>query len=232
MKSHGVATLGVLSLFVIGCASAGEDTPDLGDDGSGDQGGGDQGGGDQGGGDDQGGGGGGGGTSCTETSRSLLTNGNFDMAPMGMGWNQTPIDPQYPLISDASSLVQSAPNTAWLAGMAQANADDDMYQEVTVPATATALRLTGFYEVRTQELLPIPFDLADITLENSSGTVLESVLSLDNAAATTAWTAIDFAFPTVHAGQTVRLRLASSSDTSGVTNFFFDSLDLVATDCQ
>jgi hypothetical protein len=151
---------------------------------------------------------------------------------MGMAWNETPIDPEYPLITDSSSLVQSAPNTAWLAGLAQAEAEDEMYQDVTVPATATALRLTGFYEVRTQEFLPFPIDLAEITLEDSNGTVLETVLALDNSGATSAWTAIDFAFPAAHAGQTLRLRLASSSDDADVTNFYFDSLDLVATDCQ
>lgn len=234
MKFPGtVAKLGVLSVFLVGCASGGVDSTqtDIGDDDpqlpdpnvdDDDD--------DQGGGGGGSGGGGGGGSGCVTTTTSLLSNGDFDSAPMGMGWTETPIDPAYPLITDDQTIAESAPNMAWLGGIAQANAYDEMYQEVTVPAGTTSLRLTGYYSVTSDEFPLLAFDFGQIWLETASGD--EVALDLDNTSLAFDWTDISFDFAAPHAGETVRLYLATDSDEDAVTNFFFDSLDLIATSCQ
>ena len=168
---------------------------------------------------------------CTVTTINLLTNPSFDMTPMGMGWIEAPIDPLYPIITADGTLVKSAPNKAWMGGLARANANDTLYQEVAVPAGTTALALKGFYEVRTQELFGA-YDRGKVELVQPGGTLIQQAIEIDNTDATTAWTALAFTFSAPHAGQTVRLRLSTASDTTDVTSFFFDSLELNATVCQ
>jgi len=168
---------------------------------------------------------------CTVTTINLLTNPSFDMTPMGMGWVQAPIDPMYPIITADGTLVKSAPNKAWMGGLARANANDTLYQEVTVPAGATALSLKGFYEVRTQELFGA-YDRGKVELVQTGGALIQQAFATDNTNATTAWTSLAFNFSTPHAGETLRLRLSTASDTTDVTSFFFDSLELNATVCQ
>lgn len=169
---------------------------------------------------------------CTVMTRNLLTNPSFDATPIGMGWVQAPIDPLYPIITADGTLVQSAPNKAWMAGLARAAANDTLYQDVTVPAGATALVLTGYYEIRTQELGTTPYDNAKVELVQTGGALIQQALAKSNANATTAWTALQFTFATPHAGETIRLRLSTASDSTYSTSFFFDSLALTATYCQ
>jgi len=169
--------------------------------------------------------------SCTVMTINLLSNPAFDMTPMGMGWVQAPIDPLYPIITADGTLVKSAPNKAWMGGLARANANDTLYQEVTVPAGTTALALKGFYEVRTQELFGV-YDRGKIELVQPGGTLIQQAFATDNTNATTAWTSLAFNFSTPHAGETVRVRLSTASDATDVTSFFFDSLELNATVCQ
>jgi len=168
---------------------------------------------------------------CTTTQTNLLANPAFDMAPVGMGWVQAPIDPMFPIITPDGTLVQSAPNKAWMGGLARANANDTLYQEVTVPAGTTTLALTGFYEVRTQELFGA-YDRGKIELVQTGGTLIQQAFAIDNTNDTTAWTPLQFTFSAPHAGETVRIRLSTASDTTDATSFFFDSLALTATSCQ
>ncbi len=171
-------------------------------------------------------------TGCQTMTRNLLTNPAFDMTPIGTGWTQTPINATYPIITADGTIVQSTPNKAWMGGLAQANAIDSLYQDVMVPAGTTSLVLTGFYEIRSGELLNLPYDYVDVDLTTTTGTVLQSVLALDNSDKTTAWTPINVTFTQAYAGQTVRLRFQSESDDSYATSFYFDSLALTATYCQ
>ncbi len=168
---------------------------------------------------------------CTVTTTNLLINASFDGTPVGTGWVQAPIDPLYPIITADGTLVQSAPNKAWMAGLARANANDTLYQDITVPAGATALALTGYYEIRTQELVGV-FDRAKIELVQTGGALIQQAFAKDNTHATTAWTALQFTFATPHAGETIRLRLSTTSDPTDSTSVFFDSLALTATICQ
>ena len=168
---------------------------------------------------------------CTVTTTNLLANPSFDMTPVGMGWVQAPIDPLYPIITADGTLVQSAPNKAWMAGIARANANDTLHQDIAVPASATALTLTGFHEIRTQELVGA-YDRAKVELTQTSGTLIQEAFNKHNGNATTAWTAFQFTFAAPHAGQTVRLRLSTTSDPTESTSFYFDSLALTATVCQ
>lgn len=171
---------------------------------------------------------------CTTTSVELLMNPAFDATPIGMGWTETPINVAYPIVTATGALAPQSPaNKAWLGGLAAANANDSIYQDVAVPASATQLVLTGFYDVRTSELSTTVYDRGTVELVRTDGTtIVEPILALDNAHATTGWTAINHPITAAVAGTTVRLRLSSASDVSFATSFYFDSVSLTATSCQ
>jgi hypothetical protein len=55
------------------------------------------------------------------------------------------------------------------------------------------------------------------------------VLSVSDAGATSGWTSFSRTFTGSYAGQTVRIRLRSTNDSSSATSFYFDTLALQAT---
>lgn len=173
---------------------------------------------------------------CTVMTTDLLMNPTFEGTPAGTGWTAAPINATYPLVTaDSGGVAAQSPTIrAWLGGLAQANANDNLYQDVMIPASTTMLVITGFYEVRTGESGSTVYDsgLAEIT--TTTGTQIELIKALDNAHATTAWTPLDHTFTNLAAlkGQTVRVRFSSTSDDTLATSFFFDTLHLNATYCQ
>ena len=168
---------------------------------------------------------------CTTMTLQLLTNAAFDASPVGTGWAETLIDPAYPLItSDDGVPEHTPPYKAWLGGFELG--DDELRQDVVVPVGTTALALRGMVDIRTDEIFGGPFDTATVALTTTGGALLEPVLAVSDVNATTAWTSFNRSFAQPYAGQTVRLRIASSNDGSYATSFFFDSLALDATVCQ
>jgi hypothetical protein len=169
---------------------------------------------------------------CTVVTRDLLTNSNFDATPEGTGWVEAPINPSYPIVTaDAGGVAAQSPTRrAWMGGFEQV-ATDSLHQDVAIPASTTTLVLTGYYEVRTSEIVGV-YDTGKIELTQTTGTVIETVRSLDNSMATTAWTPINHPVTANVKGTTVRLRFTTSSDASLPTSFFFDTLELRATYCE
>ena len=174
---------------------------------------------------------------CTPTTTQLLVNPAFDAAPIGTGWVDQPFDPGFPLItSDDGAPEHTAPNKAWLGGWVGdifTDATDQLYQQVTVPANATALSVRGQYWVATDESPgSTVYDDSQVELLDGAGGLLQTALTVSNVGPTTAWTPFQTVFASAHAGQTVRLRFRSTNDFSLETSFFFDSLALDATICQ
>jgi hypothetical protein len=178
--------------------------------------------------------------SCTPMQIEMLQNPAFDLAPAGTLWTAVPFDTAYPVVTgDVGITQQSAPYYAWMGGLVGsdygvATCTDTLYQDVAIPATATSLVLTGYYEVRTGETGSTVYDSGSLALTQTNGTVIESVFTtqqLNNAHPTTTWTAINHTFTNVSAGQTVRLFFTTSNDVTNATSFYFDSLSLQATAC-
>lgn len=169
---------------------------------------------------------------CVPVATQLLVNPVFDLTPTGTGWQSTVIDPAYPLITDQAGVApHSVPYRAWLGGF-DTGGTDVLYQDVVVPAGTTSLVLTGVYEVRTGETSStIAYDTASIALTQPNGTPIVTVNSFSNLTATTTWTAINFTVPQNLSGQTVRLRMTSTGDSSNASSFYFDTLALTATHC-
>lgn len=168
---------------------------------------------------------------CTPVVVQKLLNPAFDGSPLGTGWVETLIDPTYPLITPDDGVVEdTAPNKAWMGGLL--SGDDELRQDVLIPAGTTRLVLRGKYDLRTDEFFPGVYDNVTIALTTPANVVLETVLATDDDHATTVWTPFQRIFNQTYAGQTVRVRIRSHNDDSDATSFFFDSFALEATVCQ
>lgn len=173
---------------------------------------------------------------CVPVVTELLANGAFDASPLGTGWVQSPYDSSLPIItSDDGPVEHTAPNKAWLGGFESDfldTADDQMYQQVTVPAGTTQLVLTGVYWVGTDETPGTTiYDAATVAFTQTNGTLIVNAMSLTNLTPTAGWTPIEYVVPANLSGQTIRLRFASTNDFLNATSFWFDTLSLKATHC-
>jgi len=170
--------------------------------------------------------------------QQLLLNPVLDLNPSGMGWTQLNIDNAAPIITGDDGIAEhSAPFKAWMGGLeafdyGASSVTDVLYQDLTVPANTTVLRVTGQYEVRTAEVEGIAYDSAQLALTQTNGTPLQVITDLTNLTPTTAWTAIDQAAAQNLSGQTVRLRITTTNDVIDPTSFYFDTLAVTATICQ
>jgi hypothetical protein len=168
---------------------------------------------------------------CTPQMIELLQNNAFDGAPEGVNWTATPINATYPIVTSDDGIPEQSPaEKAWMGGIVSGT--DSLYQDIIVPASATSLVLTGYYEVRTSETSTTTiYDRGSLNLTTTTGALLEAVGSYDSTHPTTAWTALNHTFTSAQAGQTVRLYFTTTNDFSNETSFFFDSLSLQAMAC-
>lgn len=166
---------------------------------------------------------------CTVQTVQLLTNPAFDATPLGTGWVQAPFDPAYPLIDVPAVAPHTSPNGVWMGGFLSAT--DNLYQTVAIPASATALQLTGQRWIGTEETGGT-YDTVRVQLRDSTGALLEQLVQWSNSDNGTAWSAFTLSAANPRAGQTVRLYLESSTDSSLNTNFFFDTFALNVTVCE
>ena len=173
---------------------------------------------------------------CVAVNSQLLVNPVFDASPIGTGWQETRIDPSFPLVTNTGNLApQSAPNKAWLGGVEAgfgSTATDVLYQQLTVPAGTTQLVLTGYYYVATNETsTSTAYDTATLLVTRTDGSTIQAVRSFSNLTATTGWTAFSHTFSQDLSGQTIRVRMSSKNDFLDATSFWFDTLALTATGC-
>ena len=169
---------------------------------------------------------------CTPMQVNLLTNGNFETMPLATGWTETRIQNEPIVRSDGTIVAQSGSVRAWLGGLTGSAATDALTQDIMIPASATNIAFTGFYDVRTGETGTTVYDTAKVEVLTTGGTVLDSIKTFSNAAPTTAWTAFNKNLAASLAGMTVRLRLTSTNDILNATSFYFDTFAVNATVCQ
>jgi hypothetical protein len=168
---------------------------------------------------------------CIPVTTQLLQNPVFDLTPMGMGWTEQLIQSGYPLITAQDGVPEhTAPYKAWLGGFTGNGVTDVLYQDVAIPPLTTQLVLTGYYDVRTNESSgSTVYDSASMSLTQTNGTPIVTMLSMSNLTPRSAWTLFTHTFAQNLSGQTVRLRLTSSNDTSYTSSFYFDTFSLMAT---
>jgi hypothetical protein len=179
---------------------------------------------------------------CTPVSTERLANPALDLAPVGTGWSEVPLQNvpggPYAIIS-ADGPTSSAPNGAWLGGFpgeqavpAASTLTDQLFQDVTFPADATTFVVSGMFLVGTNEFpFGIVFDTFSLAVTETNGSPIETVLQLDNTDDGDSYAGFSKTLTSNLAGRTVRLRATSTNDSTDHTNFFLDSLSFKATFC-
>lgn len=168
---------------------------------------------------------------CIPVVTQLLQNPAYDLTPQGTGWQEQIIQAGYPLITSQDGVAEhSAPYKAWLGGFTGNAVTDVLYQDVTIPPATTQLVLSGYYDVRSSETTTTTvYDTGSLGLTQTNGTPIVTILALSNLTTKTTWTLFTHTFAQNLSGQTVRLRMTSSNDSSLASSFFFDTFTLTAT---
>jgi hypothetical protein len=157
--------------------------------------------------------------SCTNTTQ-LFGNPGFESG--SVIWTSTPA------VIDGT-VNGSAPHSgswkAWLDGYGRAHTDD-VYQTVTIPASACSATLSFWLKIVTAETTTVtPFDTLTVTVRNSAGTVLSTLATWSNLNKSADYVQKSFDV-SAFKGQTVRLQFHGVEDSSLQTSFFVDDTAL------
>jgi hypothetical protein len=173
-------------------------------------------------------------TTCTTPMMvNLLTNPAFDLTPVGMGWTETQLDNETIIRGDSLITEDTAPNLAWLGGVPITNGTDALDQMVMVPASTTAIAMSGRYQTRSSETTA-NLDTAKIGVQPMVGnTYIGPTHDMSNSTNAAVWTDFNVVLPAAMlAGQTVRMHLTSTSGNATLpTSFYVDTIALTATYC-
>ncbi len=179
---------------------------------------------------------------CTRQTKDLLVNGNFDAAPDGAGWMDTPLVTTLPTVTMGGVNNQgvsphSPAGCAWMGGnwgTAERNTDI-LYQDVRIPSMTTSIVITGQYWTKSSEpSTATAEDTVAFTLETPGGTKLATVYSGGSNIRHEAWQPLNFSVvgAPAYSGETIRVKLSSTNDGDNSSHFWFDSLALTADFCE
>jgi hypothetical protein len=163
----------------------------------------------------------------------LITNGGFESGTTG--W--IPSGNFY--ASSSFPYPHSGSGYAYLSnpdGTSGNNLYGTMYQAVTIPSATTTATLTFWYNITSQESGGTPFDVLNITIQNSGGNYLTTVavysnVNKDPAPGNPYYHQQSFDM-TPYKGQTVRLHFLGTTDASYPTTFRIDDVSILAVTAQ
>jgi hypothetical protein len=161
-------------------------------------------------------------------TRQLLLDPNFDLA--NGSWTQNSLS-GYSIITTPPSGVpaQSAPNVGWEGGYL--SSQDDLYQDVMVPANATLITFSFYYLIGTQETGTTAYDqMAAYVFDPTTqqGTTLATFSNLDES---TQWMQFSVQIPLTWAGRVAEFGFYAQTDNQLNTNFFIDSASVTVIGC-
>ena len=114
---------------------------------------------------------------------------------------------------------------AWMNGYGTTHTDT-LYQQVTIPSTATTATLTFFLHIDTAETTTTtPFDTLSVQVRNSANTVLATLATYSNLDKNTGYAQKSFNL-IAYKGQTIRVYFLGTEDSSLQTSFVIDDITL------
>jgi hypothetical protein len=118
--------------------------------------------------------------------------------------------------------------SAWLGGYN--NAADTLYQQVTIPShtapeEVTQVTLDFWWGMTTQEVTH-PFDFMQVCIRNASGAMLQTLMTINDGAASGAWQEATFDL-SAYEGQTIRICFEATTNGEFPTSFFVDDVSLI-----
>ena len=118
--------------------------------------------------------------------------------------------------------------TAWLDGYGSAHTDS-VYQQVAIPATATAATLVFWRHIDTAETTTTAaYDTVKLQIRNQSGTVITTLATYSNLNAAAGYSQSSFDL-LAYKGQTIQIYFVGIEDSSLKTSFVLDDFALNVT---
>lgn len=169
----------------------------------------------------------------TGTWTTISNNGNFDGDPIV--WKQYSSTGLGVIVNSGGPVTPpSAPRYAWLGGAD--DGQDQVYQNVSVPARVSGLRVSGTVCVASQEVNTGTFDQMLLTLHDAATQAqLEPALKAwtnDDKTSPCAFASFTVEAASGHGGQDIIVVFGSTNDRSKNTNFFLDSVKVEAAVCD
>jgi len=131
----------------------------------------------------------------------------------------------YSIITDDSSLSRSGNWVAWLGGYDYAT--DSLYQDITIPASASQASINFWYYIYTSETtIYSAWDKLIVSIENPTTGVRLATLTKSNLDAALNWRQSTTMDVSAYAGQTVRLKFYATTDFGDPTSFLIDDVSL------
>jgi hypothetical protein len=152
---------------------------------------------------------------------NALANGDFRLgstgwytSTTGTGWKKNPLIVCSPSICRADCCAAFGSEGVW----------ETVAQTVTIPARGV---LNYWWQMRTSEPEPKPYDRLTVDLYAPSGARVASLAHHDSAAEERPW-AQDLVDLSAYAGQTLELRFSAANDNHWATSFYVDDVCLQA----
>jgi hypothetical protein len=118
----------------------------------------------------------------------------------------------------------------WLNGYGEMHRDN-LYQDVTLPASAASTTLTFWMKLETEEKATTARDTLVLQVLDTSGEVLETLATWSNLDATLGYVQRSFDL-SAYAGQTIRVYLEGNEDEENATGFLIDDFALRVIDSR
>jgi hypothetical protein len=161
-------------------------------------------------------------TGSCGTQTQLLLNPGFDLG--NVNWTAT----SGVITNSTSETPHGGAWYAWLDGYGTTHTDS-LYQDVSIPAGATAATLKFFLHIDTAETTTTTaFDTLKVQIRNTSNTVLATLATYSNLNKSTGYTTKTFDL-LAYKGQTIRIYFLGVEDSTLQTSFVVDTTSLNVT---
>jgi hypothetical protein len=153
------------------------------------------------------------------TSTQLIVNGSFESG--GSSWTAS----SGVITSDAAQPARSGSWKAWLNGYG-ATHTDSVFQQLTIPSLVNGASLALWIKIETSETTTSSaYDQLKVQVRNTSNSVLATLASYSNLDKGTGYVQRTFDL-SAYKGQTVRIYLLGTEDSSLQTSFMVDDITL------
>jgi hypothetical protein len=157
--------------------------------------------------------------SNTTGSTQLIANSGFESG--AASWTAS----ASVITNDATMPAHGGSYKAWLDGYGAAHTDS-VYQQVTIPSTATSATLAFWLQVQSDETTTTTaYDTLKVQVRNSSGTVLATLATYSNLNKGTSYVQKSFDL-SAYKGQTVQVYFVGTEDSTVQTSFLLDDVTL------
>jgi hypothetical protein len=129
------------------------------------------------------------------------------------------------ITADANQPAHSGTRKAWLGGHGTRHTDR-LSQQVTLPGSATAISLTFFLHIDTEEENQQAFDKLRVRMRDANGQLLQTLKTFSNQNAISGF-ALQSLDITAFRGRTVRIELEAREDEGSTTSFVVDDFAII-----